>query len=133
MSKRVIELNIPVNRVEGDLDIKVKIENGVIVDAKSIGTLYRGFENILIGKDPLDALVYTPRVCGICSVSHLLASAKTLENLYEVTPPPQAVRLRNLSILSETLQSDLRQHYLMFMVDFAHKFYEEKSFYTQAN
>ncbi|MEN4054202.1 nickel-dependent hydrogenase large subunit, partial [Sulfurimonas sp. NWX79] len=39
----------------------------------------------------------------------------------------------NLSILSETLQSDLRQHYLMFMVDFAHKFYEEKSFYTQAN
>jgi len=132
MNKKIIELEIPVNRVEGDLDIKVKIENGVITDAKSIGTLYRGFENFLIGRDPMDALVLTPRVCGICSISHLLTSAKALDSAYNVTPPPQAVRIRNLSILSETLQSDLRQHYLMFMSDFANDYYKEKDFFDTA-
>jgi len=127
-----VELEIPVNRVEGDLDIKVIIEDGKIINAKSIGTLYRGFENILIGRDPLDALVFTPRVCGICSVSHLLAAAKALDEAYNVTPPPQAVRIRNLSVLAETLQSDLRQHYLMFMCDFANEFYKNKDFFEDA-
>lgn len=132
MSKKVVELEVPLNRVEGDLDIKVRIEENKIVEAKSVGTLYRGFENILKGRAPLDALVLTPRVCGICSVSHLLAAAKALEDAYGVTPPPQAVRIRNLSILAETMQSDLRQHYLMFMSDFAHEYYHDKSFYPKA-
>jgi len=127
-----IKLEIPVNRVEGDLDIKVEIEDGVIVDAKSVGTLYRGFENILIGRDPMDALVFTPRVCGICSVSHLLAAAKALDEAYNVNPPPQAIRIRNLSILAETMQSDLRQHYLMFMSDFANEYYTDKKFFEDA-
>ena len=132
MSKKTIELEIPINRVEGDLDIKIKIKNNKIVDAKSVGTLYRGFENILTGRVPLDALVITPRVCGICSLSHLLAAAKALDNAFEITPPPQAVRIRNLSILAESLQSDLRQHFLMFMPDFSSEYYKDKNFYAQA-
>ena len=127
-----VELNIPVNRVEGDLDINVTIEDNVIVDAKSIGTMYRGFENILKGRDPLDALVITPRVCGICSVSHLLASVKALEDAYEIEPPIQAKRLRNISIISECLQSDLRQFFLMFMADFANEIYADRDFYEEA-
>ena len=127
-----VELRIPVNRVEGDLDIDLVIEDNVIVDAKSIGVLYRGFENILKKRDPLDALVITPRVCGICSVSHLLASVKALEDAYEIDPPMQAKRLRNISIISESLQSDLRQVFLMFMSDFANEIYEDKSFYEEA-
>jgi len=127
-----IELQIPVNRVEGDLDIKVSIQNGKITDAKSIGTLYRGFENILKNRDPLDALVITPRVCGICSVSHLLASVKALENAYKISPPEQAVRFRNISNISENLQSDLRQVFLMFLPDFANEFYKNKKFYNTA-
>ena len=126
-----VELNIPVNRVEGDLEINLSIENNLIVDAKSIGTMYRGFENILKGRDPLDALVITPRICGICSISHLLASVKALEDAYEIDPPQQAKRLRNISIISESLQSDLRQFFLMFMADFANEIYKNRSFYEK--
>ncbi len=132
MVKKVVELQIPLNRVEGDLDIKVKIEDGIIVDAKSVGTLYRGFENILQGRDPLDALVMTPRVCGICSISHLSASVKALEDAYGITPPAQAMRLRNLSIMCENLQSDVKQVFLMFMADFAHAYYKDYDFYEVA-
>jgi len=132
MSK-TIELRIPVNRVEGDLDIEIKIEDNIITQAKSIGTLYRGFENILKGRDPLDSLVITPRVCGICSVSHLTAAVKALENAYNITPPKQAIRLRNISILSENLQSDLRHIFLMFMSDFTNEYYKNFEFFELAN
>ncbi|MDF1874791.1 nickel-dependent hydrogenase large subunit [Sulfurimonas sp. SAG-AH-194-I05] len=131
MSKTV-ELEIPLNRVEGDLDIRVSIKDGVIVDAKSIGTLYRGFENILRGRDALDSLVITPRICGICSITHLSAAVEALESSQNITPPPQAVRLRNLSLISETVQSDIRQFFLMYMADFANKAYENESFYEEA-
>jgi len=129
---KVIELQIPINRVEGDLDIKVKIEDGVITDAKSIGTLYRGFENILVGKEPMDALVITPRVCGICSISHLNAAVKAIENANDIKPPHQAVRLRNISLICENLQSDMRQTFLMFMPDFANEYYKDYDFFDIA-
>jgi len=132
VAKKTIELQIPLNRVEGDLDIKIKVEDGVITQAQSVGTLYRGFENILKGRDPLDALVMTPRVCGICSISHLSAAVKALESAYGITPPAQAVRFRNLSILCENLQSDLKQVFLMFMADFASDYYKDSSFYEEA-
>jgi len=128
-----IELQIPINRVEGDLDIKVSITDNKITEAKSIGTLYRGFENFLKDRDPLDSLVITPRVCGICSVSHLLAAVKALEDAYKITPPLQAIRFRNLSNISENMQSDLRQVFLMFMPDFANEYYKNYSFYELAN
>ncbi|MFT5661385.1 MAG: Ni,Fe-hydrogenase I large subunit [Sulfurimonas sp.] len=131
MSK-TITLDVPLNRVEGDLDIRVTIEDGVIIDAKSIGTMYRGFENILQGRDALDALVITPRICGICSVTHLSAAVDALEAAQGIIPPAQAVRLRNLSLLSETIQSDVRQFFLMYMGDFAHSYYEKSDFYTEA-
>ncbi|MDQ7045661.1 MAG: nickel-dependent hydrogenase large subunit [Sulfurimonas sp.] len=133
MSEKIrVELEIPLNRVEGDLDIRVIIEDGVIVDAKSIGTLYRGFENILKGRHALDSLVITPRVCGICSITHLNAAVEALEDAQKITPPAQAVRLRNLSLISETIQSDMRQFFLMFMGDFANDFYQDASFYDEA-
>jgi hydrogenase large subunit len=128
MSKKV-ELRIPLNRVEGDLDIKVSIEDGIITNAKSVGTLYRGFENILTGREPMDALVITPRVCGICSISHLQASVNALEDAYDITPPPQAVRLRNISVMCENMQSDLKQLFLMFMADFSHEYYKKYDFF----
>ncbi|NIR13646.1 MAG: Ni,Fe-hydrogenase I large subunit, partial [Desulfobacterales bacterium] len=64
----------PLNRVEGDLEVFVEIENGVVTEARSAGIMYRGFENILVGRAPLDGLVLTPRICGICSTSHLKAA-----------------------------------------------------------
>ncbi len=61
----------PVGRVEGDLDVRVDITDGVVTNAWTSAELFRGFEIILRGKDPQAGLVVTPRACGICGASHL--------------------------------------------------------------
>ena len=72
-------LQLPVNRVEGDLDLKVEIADRRVVDAWCSGTMFRGFEQILAGRGALDGLVITPRVCGICSTAHLTAASRALD------------------------------------------------------
>ena len=72
MSRRVVG---PFNRVEGDLEVHLDIDGDRVRDAWVVSPLYRGFEQMLHGKDPRDALVYTPRICGICSVSQSVAAA----------------------------------------------------------
>jgi len=114
-------LNIPVNRAEGDLEISVEIADGIVTDAWSSGTMFRGFEEMMIGRGPLDGLVITPRICGICSLTHLNAAVEALDEIAGVTPPDNALRLRNLALMVETIQSDLRQAVLMFMADFANR------------
>jgi uptake hydrogenase large subunit len=114
-------INIPLNRAEGDLEIRVEIENGIITEAWSSGTMFRGFEEMLRGRGALDGLVVTPRVCGICSITHLTAAVEALDTIAGITPPDNARRLRNLALMVETIQSDIRQAILMFMVDFANK------------
>ena len=69
-----ITIDVPLNRVEGDLEIRAQIEDGVVTDAWAAGTMFRGFETILRGRAPMDALVITPRICGLCSTA-LLAVA----------------------------------------------------------
>jgi uptake hydrogenase large subunit len=112
-------ISVPLNRVEGDLEISAEIEDGVVVDARASATMYRGFEKILKGRGALDGLVLTPRVCGICSQSHLAAAAAALEQIAGVTPPEGAVRLRSILLLLEHAQSDLRHTFLSFAADFA--------------
>lgn len=112
-------INIPVNRVEGDLEIRVEIQDGRIIDAWSAGTMYRGFEAMMIGRGARDGLVVTPRVCGVCSLSHLTAAVEALDEIAGIDPPDNARRLRNIALMVENIQSDIRQAVLMFMVDFA--------------
>ena len=118
-----ITVDIDLNRVEGDLEFQVDLEDGVVVDARCVGTLYRGFEQIMIGRAPRDALVITPRVCGICGTAHLYAATLALEQIANITPPAQAVHVRNLCLMAETLQSDLRQSFLFFTPDFCNAIY----------
>ena len=118
-----VTLDIDLNRVEGDLELQVDLEDGVIVDARCIGTLYRGFEQILIGRAPLDPLVITPRICGICGTAHLYAAVLALEQLGGIRPSEQAAHIRNLCLMAETLQSDLRQTFLFFTPDLCHPRY----------
>lgn len=120
-----ITLDIDLNRVEGDLEFQLDLEDGIVTDARCIGTLYRGFEQLLIGRAPRDALVITPRVCGICGTAHLYAATRALEQLAGITPPAHAVHVRNLCLLAETLQSDLRQSFLFFTPDFCAAAYAE--------
>jgi len=117
MSKRVVKV-IPVNRVEGDLEIHVEMADGEVVNARCAGVMYRGFENLMVDRGLLDGLVITPRICGICTTSHLYAAAKALDMIYNVRVPPLAQRVRNIALLVEHLQNDLRHAFLMFMPDF---------------
>lgn len=71
------------------------------------------------GRGALDGLVITPRICGICSLTHLMAAVEALDAISGIKPPDNAFRLRNLALIAETIQSDIRQAVLMFMVDFA--------------
>jgi Ni,Fe-hydrogenase I large subunit len=125
-------LNIPLNRVEGDLEIRVELQDGRVADAWSSGTMYRGIENILIGRGVLDGLVITPRICGICSTAHLTAASKALDAISGIQPPPDAIRVRNLALMTELLQSDVRQTFLAFAADFANPVYQGRPLYEEA-
>lgn len=111
----------PVNRVEGDLEIYIEFQDNIVSDAWSVGTMYRGIENIMTGRAPLDGLVITPRICGICTTSHLNAAAKALDMVFDVSIPDSAKLVRNIAMIVEHLQNDLRHSFLLFMTDFANK------------
>ncbi len=122
----------PLNRVEGDLKIQVQVEKGTVTDARCVGTLYRGFENLLIGRRPMDALVIAPRVCGICSTAHLKAAAKALDMVYRAGVPDNAIRIRNVTLMVELLQNDIRHAFLLFMPDFLNPAYRSQPLHEEA-
>lgn len=121
MARRTI--NVDLNRVEGDLEFQVDLEGNVVVDARCVGTLFRGFEQLMIGRALTDALVITPRVCGICGTAHLYTAVLALEHMGAVAPPPQAAAIRNLCLMAENFQSDIRQTFLFFVADFLYPRY----------
>ncbi len=116
-------LDIDLNRVEGDLEFQVDLDGKRVVDARCVGTLFRGFEQLLIGRAPKDGLVITPRVCGICGTAHLYTAALALERLAGLPVTPHATLVRNLCLMAENVQSDLRQSFLFFTPDFVHPRY----------
>jgi hydrogenase large subunit len=125
-------LNIPLNRVEGDLEIRVELEDGHVADAWSSGTMFRGFEQILVGRGALDGLVIAPRICGICSTAHLTAASRALDHLAGATVLPDAVRVRNVALMAEHIQSDMRHTFLMFTADFVNAAYRKQPLYAEA-
>lgn len=131
MTSRIIR-DIPFNRVEGDLEVSIEVTDGRITDAWSAGTLYRGFENLMKGRGALDGLVMTPRICGICSTTHLSAAARALDAIAGLTPPDNAVRVRNVALMIEHMQSDVRQSVLMYMADFAHAAHAGQPLHAEA-
>ena len=86
----------PITRIEGHLRIEIELEGGKIKDAWSSGTLWRGFEVFLKGRDPRDAWLITQRVCGVCTEVHALASVKCVEDAVGVQIPDNARIVRNL-------------------------------------
>ncbi len=112
----------PVTRVEGHLKIQITIDSvgGVtqITDAKCTGTLFRGFEIILNGRDPKDATFLTQRICGVCPVSHAVASTSGLESAAKLTPPDNARILRNLVQGANFIQSHILNFYLLAAPDY---------------
>lgn len=119
----------PFNRVEGDLEVRLEIVDGAVAEARVVSTLYRGFERILAGKAPADALVYAPRICGICSVSQSVAAARALAAAQGVTPPPNGLLATHLVHAAENVADHLTHFYLFFMPDFARAVYRDEPWY----
>ncbi len=86
----------PLTRIEGHLKVEVDVSGGKVTSAKVCGEMYRGFENLLIGRHPLDAQRITQRVCGVCHEVHGIASSKALADLYKVEPPPNGKLLKDI-------------------------------------
>ena len=122
----------PVGRVEGDLDVRVEIDDGVVTNAWTQAEMFRGFEVILRGKDPQAGLVVTPRACGICGASHLSCAAWALDTAYGTHVPRNAILARNLGQITETLQSIPRYFYGLYAIDMAHEKYRGKPHYEDA-
>jgi hydrogenase large subunit len=116
--KKTIVFN-PFTRVEGDHQIEVEIANGLVTEARTSGTLYRGFENILRGRAPSDAIVITGRICGSCGGTHAAAASAALADAYGTKPPANGLLARNVILGVETLLSHLSHFYFSFCADFA--------------
>ena len=125
-------IEVPLNRVEGDLEVRVELEDGRVAEAWSAGTMYRGIENMLVGRGAHDGLVITPRVCGICGTAHLTAAALALDQVAGVDVPANGILARNLALMTEHLQSDARHAFLMYMGDLLNPVYSDRSFFEEA-
>jgi len=119
----------PFNRVEGDLEVRIEHEAGFVNRAEVVSPLYRGFERILLQKPPMDALVYAPRICGICSVSQSVAAARALAAAAGVAMPVNGELAVNLIHATENVADHLTHFYLFFMPDFARPVYRDEAWY----
>ncbi len=110
----------PVSRIEGHLKIEAVVENGVVKEAKSSGMMYRGFENILLGRDPRDAARIMQRICGVCPTSHGLAATFALDELYGVggSITDNGRILRNLIQGANFVQSHILHFYQLAALDY---------------
>ena len=107
----------PVTRIEGHLRIEAVVENGVITDAFSAGTMVRGLEKILMGRDPRDAWAITERVCGVCTTVHALASVRAVENALGINIPPTAEIIRSIMMTTQYVQDHVIHFYHLHALD----------------
>lgn len=108
----------PATRLEGHLKVEVQTEGGRVFSARSSGMLYRGFENILVGKDPRDAAHVTQRVCGVCPTPHAMAACLALEAAAGQHVPENARIVRNLILGADLLQSHILHFYHLALLSY---------------
>ncbi len=108
----------PVTRISGFMEIGADVENNFVIDAKTKGLMFRGFEKMLIGRSPFDAVYFTQRICGICSTAHSMASTLALESAMNLIPTEQGRYLRDIIHGCEFLQNHLRHFYQYTIPDF---------------
>ena len=114
MTRVVID---PITRIEGHLRIEVEAANGVVTDAWSSGTMFRGLELILRGRDPRDAWVFAQRACGVCTTVHALASVRAVENALGLRIPANARIIRNLIAGIQYVQDHVIHFYHLHALD----------------
>jgi len=108
----------PVTRIEGHMRVEVDLdENNVIRNAVSSGTMWRGLEVILKGRDPRDAWAFTQRICGVCTGTHALTSVRAVENALGISIPENANSIRNIMQLTLYAHDHLVHFYHLHALD----------------
>jgi hydrogenase large subunit len=107
----------PVTRIEGHLRVEIEVKDGKITEAYSSGTMVRGIEKILRGRDPRDAWAFTGRVCGVCTSTHSLTSVRAVENALGISVPPNAELIRNLMANALYIQDHVVHFYILHALD----------------
>jgi Ni,Fe-hydrogenase I large subunit len=112
-----------IEKIEGEAELDFAFKEGLIEDVKIRFGFYRGIEEILSGKAPRDALVITPRVCGICNHAHLIAAVHAIENGYKnagitVDLTPKAKAIREFTLACELIQNHIKWLYLTILPQF---------------
>ena len=108
----------PVCRIEGHLRVEVNLDsNNVIRNAVSTGTMWRGLEVILKGRDPRDAWAFTERICGVCTGTHALTSVRAVEDALAIQIPENANTIRNIMQLNLYVHDHLVHFYHLHALD----------------
>ncbi|MGR9263777.1 nickel-dependent hydrogenase large subunit [Rhizobium leguminosarum] len=116
----------PFNRIEGDLEVRLDVHDGFVRSAQVVSPLFRGFETMLTGKTPSDALIFVPRICGICSVSQSVAAARAIGAAQGLTLSGNGALSMNIVHAIENITDHLTHFYLFFMPDFTRPPYSGK-------
>ena len=115
MSERVVV--DPITRIEGHLRIEAQMEGDRIAQAYSSGTMVRGIELILRGRDPRDAWAFAQRICGVCTLVHGMASIRAVEDALDYEIPPNAQLIRNLMIAAQFVHDHVMHFYHLHALD----------------
>ena len=115
MSKQIVI--DPITRIEGHLRIECAVDNGQVVDAWSVGTMWRGIETILKGKDPREAWLIAQRICGVCTTVHAMASVRAVEHALKMDIPRNAQYIRNMIVGAHCLADNIIHFYILSAVD----------------
>ncbi|MCW2273568.1 hydrogenase 1 large subunit [Rhodoblastus acidophilus] len=108
----------PVTRIEGHLRVEVNVDsNNVIRNAVSTGTMWRGIEVILRGRDPRDAWAFTERICGVCTGTHALTSVRAVEDALAIKIPENANSIRNIMQLTLQVHDHIVHFYHLHALD----------------
>jgi hydrogenase large subunit len=107
----------PITRIEGHLRIDLEVDGGRVKDAWSSGTMWRGIEVILQGRDPREAWIFTQRICGVCTTVHAIASVRAVENALGLEIPTNAQLIRNLIVAAHALHDHIVHFYHLAALD----------------
>ncbi|MEZ5849694.1 MAG: nickel-dependent hydrogenase large subunit [Hyphomicrobiaceae bacterium] len=108
----------PVTRIEGHMRCEVNVDaNNFIRNAVSTGTMWRGLEVILKGRDPRDAWAFVQRICGVCTGTHALTSVRAVEDALKINIPENANSIRNIMQLSLQIHDHLVHFYHLHALD----------------
>ena len=108
----------PITRIEGHLAVRLEVDSGQVTKAFSSGEMFRGIENILRGRNPLDAQQITQRICGVCPISHGTASILAQDNAYQIQTPKNGRLIRNLILAANYIQSHIIHFYQLSALDY---------------